>query len=219
LKMVAIMAVWVLLVAGCAAVPTTGVASAISSNNFTSTATGVTGSDAWIHWGQASGVHNWNTGNVTATAGSATIQVWGAPLIGGRTVYFVACDTTGCGNERTASIPAVTQIPVPTYGDPLRRVMTSHFGIPNISAEIPGAYTMTGAPVILIWGIMYLCVFVGFWLRTRTVRLGFFMVLLTAGFILSTSQGLFLGMPSAVVFFVPLMAACLAGMVYSLMHK
>ena len=211
--------VWALLVATCSAVPTTGVASAISSNNFSSTATGVTGSNAWIIWGQSTGNENWNTGNVTATAGSATILVWGAPLIGGRTVYFKACDTTGCGNERTAAIPAITPLPVPTYGDPMRRVITSHFGLPNISAEIPGAYTMTGAPVLLIWGIMYICVFVGFWLRTRTVRLGFFIVLLTAAFIFSASQGLFLGMPSVAVYFIPLMAACLAGIAYSLMHK
>lgn len=214
------MAVWVLLIVGtCSAVPTTGVASAISSNNFTSTVTGITGSDVWIIWGQASGNENWNTGNNTATGGTADVRVWGAPLIGGRTVYFKACDTTGCGNERTAAIPAITPLPVPTFGDPLRRVITSHFGISNITAEIPGAYTMTGAPVLLIWGIMYICVFVGFWLRTRTVRLAFFLVLLTAAFIFSSTQGLFLGAPSVAVYFIPLLAACLAGVVYSLMHK
>jgi hypothetical protein len=78
---------------------------------------------------------------------------------------------------------------------------------------------MMGNPIILIWGIMYLCVFVGFWLRTRSVRLALFMVLLTAPFIVSQYTGLYLGMPSIAVGFISLLAACLAGAVYSLMHR
>ena len=78
---------------------------------------------------------------------------------------------------------------------------------------------MMGNPIILIWGIMYLCVFVGFWLRTRSVRLALFMVLLTVPFIASQYTGLYLGMPSIAVGFISLLAACLAGAVYSLMHR
>jgi hypothetical protein len=204
---------------GAMALPTTGVASDISSNNFTSTATGVTGDSAYIIWGQASGVHNFNTGNFTASGGSCAIRVWGAPLIGGRTVYFKACDTTGCGNERTVAIPSVTAIPVPTFGDGMRELTSSHFALPNISAALTDAYTATGAPVLLVWGIMYICVFVGFWLRTRTVRLAFFMVMLTAAFIFAVDQGLMLGAPSVAVMFIPVLAACMAGMLYSLMHR
>lgn len=201
------------------AVPTTGAASAISSNNFTSTATGVSGGSAWVIWGHSSGNENFNTGNTTATGGSSTIMVWGAPLIGGRTVYYKACDVTGCGNERTVSIPAITPLPVPTFGDPLRSVITSHFAIINITAAIPAAYGLTGSPIILLWGIMYLCVFVGFWLRTRSVGLALFMVLLTVPFLASEYAGLYLGMPSIAVGFIALLAAAMAGLVMTLVKS
>ena len=45
------------------------------------------------------------------------------------------------------------------------------------------------------------------------------MVLLTVPFIASQYTGLYLGMPSIAVGFISLLAACLAGAVYSLMHR
>ncbi len=207
-----------MLVGHAVALPTTGAASLIGSNNFTSTATGVTGTSAYIVWGQATGVYNFNTGNSTATAGSSTIKVWGAPLIGGRTVYFKACDTTGCGSELTAAIPQVTAIPVPTFGNGLRELTSSHFAITNISSALTGAYVASGTPILLLWGIMYLCIFVGFWLRTRSGRLGFVMVMLIVPFIAYETAGLYLGLPSVASGFIMVLAALLAGMVYSLAH-
>lgn len=146
-------------------------------------------------------------------------MVQGAPLIGGRTVYFKACDATGCGNEQTVSIPAVTPVPVPTFGDPLRNVISSRFALINITQNIPAAYGLTGSPVVLLWGIMYLCVFVGFWLRTRSVGLALFMVLLTVPFLVSEYAGLYLGMPSIAVGFIALLAAAMAGLLMTLVKS
>ena len=203
-----------LLVPFASALPTTGDATLIGANNFTVPVTGASGY-AYVIWGQAAGQNNWMSYNSTLSGGAADIKIWGAPLIGGRTVYFKACDATGCGAEKTVAIPSVTPLPVPTYGDPLRNIMQSHFALPNITAEIPGAYAMLGMPVMIIWAIMYVAVFAGIWLRTRTVRLALVVGFLAIPFIISNTTGLMLGMPVSVQILINgMMAAAIAGTIY-----
>ena len=201
----------------CQAIPTTGAASLISSNNFTSTATGVTGDTAYVIWGQATGIYNFNSGNWSGTGGTVDVEVVGAPLIGGRTVYYKACDSTGCGSELTVAIPSITPLPVPTYGNAMRDIIHRRFAFWNITDKIPEAYTYTGMPVILIWGGIYAAILIGFWLRTRTGRMSLFVALLTLAFVGTAGAGLYLGLPSALFSFAMLGAAALAGIVYSLL--
>lgn len=209
----------VLLVGAAQAVPATGVAILVSSNNFTVPVAGAV-NYAYVIWGQSAGNNNWMSENSSVVAGAANIRVFGAPLIGGRTVYYRACDSTGCGNERTVAIPAVTPLPVPTFGDPMRRIMNSHLAWPNITAEFPGSLTTTGAPIMLFYGISYVCVFAGLWLRTRTVRLSLIVGFLSLPLVVSAASGLYLGMPVYLQLLVwGMMAAALAGTVYGLMKK
>src|SRR5512137_1766415 len=91
-----------IIVAGVLAVPTGGAASAISSNNFTVAVAGSDGGDVWIAWGTATGAHPWASSFRT---GDGDVVTYGAPIIGGTTIYYVACDSTGCDAiERTAII-------------------------------------------------------------------------------------------------------------------
>lgn len=158
--------------------------------------------------------------NETVVGGTASVTVMGAPLIGGRTVYYKACDATGCGNELTVAIPDVTPAPVPTFGDPLRRIIGAHFALPNITAEMPSALTTTGAPLLLMWGIIYVAVFAGLWLRTRTVRLALIVGFLSIPLIATSATGLYLGTPVALqLVMIGMMAAALAGTVYGFVKK
>ncbi|MDD5395521.1 MAG: hypothetical protein PHE17_21060 [Thiothrix sp.] len=158
--------------------------------------------------------------NATVTGGAATIVVWGAPIIGERTIYYKACDATGCGAEKTASIAAVTPIPVPSYGDPLRRITSAHFALPNITAEMPNALTALGTPIMIFWGIIYIAFLVGLWLRTRTVRMSLMIMFLTAPFMISPTAGLYLGIPTALAYvMLQLAGAMLAGVVYVFTKK
>jgi hypothetical protein len=202
-----------------AALPTTGDATLVGSNNFTVPVTGASGY-AYVIWGQSAGNNNWISDNVSVSGGAADVLVWGSPLIGGRTVYFKACDATGCGAEKTTTIAAVTPLPVPTYGDALRRITASHFGFINITAEMPTALTTTGAPVMLFWAIIYVAVFAGLWLRTRTVRLSLIVGFLCIPFIVNQTTGLMLGMPvSFQILINGMMAAAIAGAVYGFVKK
>ena len=201
------------------AIPTTGDATLVGSNNFTVQVTGASGY-AYVIWGQSAGNNNWMSDNVSVTGGTAVVQVFGAPLIGERTVYYRACDATGCGAEKTVSILAVTPIPVPSYGDPLRRITSAHFALPNITAEMPNALTALGTPIMIFWGIIYIAFLVGLWLRTRTVRLSLMIMFLTAPFMISPTAGLYLGIPTALAYvMLQLAGAMLAGVVYVFTKK
>lgn len=201
------------------ALPTTGDATLISPNNFTVPVTGAA-DFAVVIWGQSAGNNNWISNNYTLTGGSADVMVFGAPLIGNRTVYFRACDSTGCGAEKTVDIPNATPLPVPTFGDPMRRIIASHFAFQNITAEMPNALTTTGAPVMIFFGVIYIAFLVGLWLRTRTVRLSLMMLFLTAPFIISPSVGLYLGIPASLAYVIlQLAGAMLAGVVFMFVKK
>ena len=205
-----------LMVSGAWAAPTVGDATLVSSNNFTVPVSGAAGY-TYVIWGQATGTQNWMSSNSSLSGGAADVRVWGAPLIGGRTVYYKACDSTGCSSEKTVAIPTVTPLPVPTYGDQLRRISDSHFGLPNITAEIPVALTSAlGWPILLIFGIIYVAIFAGLWLRVRTVRMPLMVAFIAIPFVLNAGAGLYLGLPIDLgILMTGLMAAALAGTVYS----
>ena len=122
-----------LLTSGVHAVPNTGVGILISSNNFTVPITASDGGDTWIVWGGMAG--NEIFGSQIQT-GDGSLMVYGAPLIGGQTIYYKACDSTGCGNERSLTLLAVTVMPTPTFGNAFRNMSARHFSIDSIAPNI-----------------------------------------------------------------------------------
>lgn len=209
-----------LLLAGItSALPTTGAAADVNSNGFNTTVTGITGTDVWIFWGDYSGKENWITPNVTAVAGTATVQVIGAPIYGGETIVFQACDSTGCGNEQTVTISAVTPVPITTYGQLLRNITNSRFNPSVIQASLLSTYT-TVAPAVIMFGIALLMFVFGIWMRTKSVRLIMIVGLLIYPFVYLSNAGLHLGLPLvAQSIAIGLFAASLAGLLISFIRK
>lgn len=171
------------------AAPTTGVATAISSNNFTVPIDGASG-DTWVAFGMLSGYLGWGSQIETSPS---SITVYGAPLLGGETYYYQACDSTGCGVERSLSLPAITTVPTPTFGNAYRNLSAQHFRVTSIPAKLPEGYLATGVAPVLLWSIMFFFIMFGYWFRTRSVRMPLVMTFLLAMFIVSPLSGLYLG--------------------------
>jgi hypothetical protein len=209
---------FVLLTSIVHAVPTGGAASGITSNNFTVAVTGSDGGDVWIAWGTASGAHPWGSSYIT---GNGDVTVYGAPIIGGSTIYYIACDSTGCDtNEQHLSIPAITAVPTSTFGAGYRAMTNRHFAIDSIAPNILPGYFATGISASLLWGIMFFFIIFGFWFRTRSVRLVLILALLMAVFILSPTAGLMLGTPLMFQYVAQgLMAAAIAGVLIGFIRK
>lgn len=207
-----------LVAAAVSAAPTGGAASAITSNNFTIAVTGSDGGDVWIAWGTVAGAHPWASGYQT---GDGSLTVYGAPIIGGSTVYYVACDSTGCdANEQTLNIPAITPIPTTTFGAGYKNMSARHFAIDSIAPNILPGYFATGISATLLWGIMFFFILFGFFFRTRSVRLVLILGFLMSVFILTPSAGLMLGAPLMFQYVAQgLMAAAIAGVLIGFIRK
>jgi hypothetical protein len=209
-----------LLVGLVQATPTTGVAFAISSNNFTVPVTGSDGGDVWIAWGQASGAYPYASPSAEPFTGDGNVLVYGAPIIGGSTVYYKACDSTGCGAERSLNILAITPLPTTTFGKVYNNLTSQHFKITMIPQSIVAVYATTQVSITLYAGIAFFFLFVGFWFRTRSVRLALLMGLLMAVFIITPTAGLMLGAPVLFQMVAQgLMAAAIAGVLLGFIRK
>jgi hypothetical protein len=201
------------------ALPTTGAATGINSNGFNSTATGVTGTEVWGMYGDKPGYENWLVPPVPAAAGTGLVSFIGTPLFGGEVVYFQVCDSTGCGNEQTVTIPAVTPMPTTTYGQLLKNITNSRFNPLVISASMQSALTVV-APFTIVIGIALFFFMIGIWMRTKSVRMIAILGILIAPFVMVSGQGLYLGIPSTGIFVIKgLLAAGLAGILFAFMRK
>jgi hypothetical protein len=212
-----------LLIQVTSAVPNTGVASLIGSNNFTVTVAGSDGGDTWIIWGGAPG--NEIFGSQIQT-GDGTFIVYGAPLIGGQTLYYKSCDSTGCDPvEQTLIIPAITPLPTTTFGNAYKNLTARHFSIDSIAPNLLPGYIATGITPTLLWGIMFFFIFFGFWFRTKDVKMVVILGLLMATFI---ATPIVLGGNGPLGFVLPtmfvlvaqgVMAACIGGILISFIRK
>ena len=201
-KYIAAMLLMLMIVPLASAVPTTGAATLIGSNNVTITLTGCTGTDAWIVWGQNSNGYAWNSGNYTPVAGTAVVLIYGAPLLGGTYYYAKGCDSSGCGGEITFTTLPITPLPITTFGAGYRNLSASHFNIMYIAPAIEGVYSPVGSvkygfPRILLYGIIISMVFIGLWFRTRSIRLCSSMALMFGGMLFYPTSGLMLGIPAS----------------------
>lgn len=210
---------WILIVGFVNATPTTGIATDITSNGFNSTLTGVVGTDCWIEWGDFSGGENWATPNATASAGTAAVPVIGSPIYGGESIYFRGCDTSGCGNERQVTILPVTPMPTTTFGKPMTNITRSRWDPQVVLFSLLSGYT-TVTPTTVLFGIAFLFLMIGIWMRTKSVRLIAVLGIIISPFIMYTSSGLMLGIPSVGQAVAQgLLAAGIAGVLFSFMRK
>jgi hypothetical protein len=202
------------------ALPTTGAATLIGSNNATIPVTGITGTEAYVLWGMVPGGEVWITPNWTASgAGAADIQIIGAPMLGDRKYFAKACDSSGCGNEISfTSLPA-TPITVVTYGANMRNLTATRFNLVLMGGTLFRSYTNL-MPTSVMFGLLFGAITIGFWMRTKSVRLISILMIIVSPFIVSSGAGLYLGIPLVEqALGQALLAAGMAGIMLSFVKK
>ena len=201
---------------GSYAVPTAGTPTSITSNNVTIPISGASG-PVFIKYSEVSGTYVWYSDNWSASYGQVT--VWGAPLLGGQTYYGVPCDNTGCGNQVSWTMAAITPVPTNNYDAPLNAIITSHWNIALMPAALITAYT-ANIPVTLVFAMIIGFITIGIWRNTKSVRLIGIIFIIVGPLLISNSSGLYMGMPTymqslgAVLF-----SAGVAGILLSFIHK
>ena len=219
MKRIAVLVLLLMLIGIVSAVPTTGSASGTTSNGFNTTLSGITGSEVWVEWGDYPGRENWKSAVTYTSNASETIQVIGAPIYGGETIYFQGCDSTGCGNEESVTISTVTIMPTMTLSKLVKNITQSRWDPTVIGTSLVQGYTTVTSSTVL-FGIAFLFLMIGVWMRTKSVRLIAVIGIIISPFIMYGSQGLYLGVPLIGQGIAQgLLAAGLAGVLLSFIRK
>jgi len=173
------------------ALPTTGAASLISSNNVTLSATGVT-DVAWFEYGLTSGSLIWHSFNQTAS-GVHSQRIYGSPLMGGQKFYYRACDVTGCGAESSFTLAVVTPQPQTTFRYIYQNVTESGFDPAIMAFNAVEPYMWPLPTASYMWGMLFLFIFAGMWMRGRDVTIPVILGLIVGFVAFNPSYGM--GMP------------------------
>ena len=202
------------------AIPTTNAATLVGSNNATLNGAGAVG-EAWFIWGQVSSSEYWTTPHRTPVGGVMEYRISQAPLFGSSTFYFRACDSTGCGNQETFTTIAVTPIPTLNIGGFYENITESGFDIPMMGSRLVNPYIWTGTPITIVFMLIFSPIFIGVWLRSRTVIVALLLGFITGSFILfadTTTIGI--SMPPEIVGIAQAMCyLAFAGAVLYIVHR
>jgi hypothetical protein len=215
MKAILIFLAMLVMVAGVTAIPTTGAATNVTSNSVNLSASGITGT-GWFEYGLTTGYLSWKSPNTTVT-GTMTRILYGSPLMGGQTFYYKVCDTTGCGNELSFSLAAVTPAPQTTFGYVYQNVTETGFDPIAITNNAIQPYIWV-APISVIWGLVFLFIFSALWLRGRDVTVPTILGLICGFVLFNPVYGMtlhpdFIGMSQGLAY-----ASC-AGIVFSIFKK
>jgi hypothetical protein len=138
----------------------------IGTNNVTLGAIGGVGSVGWFTWGMMA-CQTWSsTPNVTIYSGQFNYTMLGTPVFGNSQYWFRACDTTGCGVQRSFITAAITPIGQTTYGQYYQNITEGGFNPANIAWNFVQPYIQVSGATIF-YGLIFGSIFVGMWLRTR----------------------------------------------------
>jgi hypothetical protein len=204
-----------LLIPCVSALPTTGAASAISSNNVSLAATGVT-TTAWFEYGMTSGSLIWKTPNQSAS-GVYNRVVMGSPLMSGQKFYYRVCDVTGCGAESFFTLTVATLQPQTTFGYVYQNVTESGFdpGMIGMNAMQPYLWV---SPANIVWAMLFFFMFAGLWMRGRDVTIPTILGLLIGFVIFNPTYGVAMD-PAFISMSQGLAYASIAGIVMSIFKK
>lgn len=184
-----------LLVGTVAALPTTLAATNVGNNNFTISATGMTG-DGWFQYGIFS-----DRLMVWTTPGENPHTEIGSPLEPSMTYYAAGCDVTGCGNVVSFTTLPSVPLPVSTLGSMVTNMTRSKFNVLYLIGDVFVPYTWlfpasaASTAITIVCGMMFFFIYVGFWMRTKSVGTAAIIGLLTASSIMFGNRGLNLGIP------------------------
>lgn len=172
----------------------------------------------WVTWGRESGHQLWVTANQTAY-GPVNITVWGAPLMGSKTYFARACNQSGCSGEVSFTTSANTQITDQNLREGFLNMTASHFNPVYVAGTLAQGYTRI-MPATVVFGILFGVITIGFWLRTKSVRLVSILMLIASPFIMTSNAGLYLGVPLVEqAIGQALLAAAIAGIGLSFIKK
>ena len=184
-----------LLVACVSAIPTTNPVTMIGSNNFTLSAAGCSATGCWFEYGIIP------TNLIIWTEIGNPKYEFGAPITTSTTYYVAACDDTGCGNIVSFDTLPPTPLATSTLGYAVNNMTRSKFNILFLVTDIfipytwlfPTEYATTG--IVIVCGMLFFFIYVGFWTRQRGVAGPVIIGLLTASTIMFSNSGLNLGIP------------------------
>jgi len=184
-----------LLVGFTSAIPTTNPATMIGNNNFTLSAVGCSPSGCWFQYGIIP------TNLMVWTIIENPHREFGAPITTSTTYYAAACDETGCGNVVSFTTLPPTPLAVSTLGYAVTNMTQSKFNILFLVIDIfipyawlfPANLATTG--IVIVCGMLFFFIYVGFWTRQRGVAGPVIIGLLTASTIMFSNRGLNLGIP------------------------
>ena len=181
---------------GVQALPTTGAATLVGTNNATIACTGTTG--AWyVQYGETDPGY-WKTPNQTAGS-NVTIQ---GSLFGTTTYIYACCDSIGCGSSLTFLTGTVTPLQTYNLGDAYINITQNNYNIPMMGQHLLDPYIWNpNMPVTIIFMLIFSPVFIGIWLRSRTVLVALIFGFIVSSFILfnNGSSALGISMPPELV--------------------
>lgn len=189
------------IVSSVTALPTMLPATDVGNNNFTLSCSGAVGT-TFFKWGTQSDNQVVWTVNVTPDAGTATTTEYGSPINPMSTYYAKCCDSTGCSVDPiTFNTTAGVPIPTSTLGITLDNMTASRFNLLYLPYHLVTPYAWLFPSderqmgLTLVFGVMFFFVYLGLWLRARSVATGVVMGLLTSSFVLFANEGMMLGIP------------------------
>ena len=202
------------------ALPTTNAATLVGTNNATLSATGVT-TEGWFEWGEVQDSLYWKTPNVTASGGSISYRIHSAPLFGSSVFYFRVCDGTGCGNTLSFTTGTVTPIPTQNLGAMYTNMTENGYDMLSIGQHLVDPYIWNPEmPLTIIFMLVFSPIFIGVWLRSRTVVVALILGFISGSFILYANAGLNLGFPAEVVSLAQALCyVAFAGAVLYIVHR
>lgn len=203
------------------AVPTTNAATMVDSNNATVSMSGAAG-ECWFIWGQQDKYNEtWRTPNSTPIGGVCSYRIKGSPLLGDTKFYYAGCDSTGCGNELYFITLEVTPIPTTTYGAIFDNLTENGMDLTLVGWQSTAPYMwLVPGFKSLVWGVIFMFIFIGLWLRGRDVTVPTIVGFIAGSFLFSSGYGLNLGIPLEFAGISQgLMYASLAGIILAIIKK
>ena len=190
-----------MLISSVSAVPTTNAAAGVTNNAATFSCAGAVG-DTWFQYGTRIDILNFWSNIETPVAGAVTTTVTGQALYPSTTYYVAACDSTGCdATPETFTTLALTPMAVSTLGTAVTNMTRSNFNLLHMPSNLVVPYgwlfpaDTAQMSITIVFGMLMMFIYIGMWLRTRSVASGVVIGILTSSFILFSNQGLNLGIP------------------------
>jgi len=221
-KILTIVAI-LLLVGIVSAVPLTGAATSVGSNNASIACSG-TISDWTVRWGMTSNVYWTSSAQPNSTA---IYRIHESPLVGNTLFYYQCCDNSGCGLQNTFTTLPVTPLPTQTIGSVYQNMTESGYDFPSMAVHLIDPYIWGGigaekTPVTIVFMLIFSPIFIGVWLRSRSALVALLLGFITGGFILTVNANNQLGisMPAEIVGIAQAMVyIAFAGSVLYILHR